>query len=50
MTKKPKTITTYLIDGMPNGLRTLSISNKTCKSLIIPRSAIDKIKDREELS
>jgi hypothetical protein len=35
---------------MPNGLRTLSISNKTCKSLIIPRSAIDKIKDREELS
>ena len=50
MPKNPKTITTYLIDGTPSGLRTLSISNKTCKSLIIPISAIEKIKDREELS
>ncbi|MDA9817860.1 GIY-YIG nuclease family protein, partial [Flavobacteriaceae bacterium] len=50
MTKNPRTITTYLIDGTPNGLRTLSISNKTCKSLIIPRSAIEKIKDRKEIS
>jgi hypothetical protein len=50
MTKKPKTIITYLIDGLPNGFKTLSILNKTCKSLIIPRSAMDKIKDREELS
>lgn len=48
MINKPKTITTYLIDGNPSGLRTVFISNKNCKALIVPRSSMDKIKDREE--
>jgi hypothetical protein len=46
---KGKTITTYLIEGNPNGLRSVFISNKTCKALVSPRSSIDKIKDREEV-
>ncbi len=48
MTSKPKTITTYLIDGNPNGLRTIFISNKNCKALVVPRASMDKIKDRNE--
>lgn len=43
-----KTITTYLIDNSPNGFRTVFISNKNCKALIVPRSSMDKIKEREE--
>ena len=46
--KQGKTITTYLIDGTPTGLRTVFISNKNCKALIVPRSSMDKIKDRDE--
>jgi len=46
---KGKTITTYLIEGNPNGLRSVFISNKTCKALVSPRSSIDKIKNREEV-
>lgn len=48
-TTKGKTITTYLIEGHPNGLRSVFISNKTCKALVTPRSSIDKIKDRKEV-
>lgn len=46
---KPKTITTYLINGNPNGLKTIFISNKNCKAFAIPRTEIDKIKTREEI-
>ena len=48
MNKTPKTITTYLIDGNPNGIKTIFISNKISKALVIPKSSIDKIKDRTE--
>jgi hypothetical protein len=43
-----KTITTYLINGKPKGLRTVFISNKVCKALIVPREDVEKIKEREE--
>jgi hypothetical protein len=43
-----KTITTYLINGKPNGLRTVFISNKICKALVVPREDIEKIKIRDE--
>lgn len=44
----PKTITTYLINGNPNGLKSVFLSNKICKALVIPRTEIDKVKTREE--
>ncbi len=43
-----KTITTYLINGKPKGLRTIFISNKVCKALIVPREDVEKIKVRDE--
>jgi hypothetical protein len=43
-----KTITTYLINGKPKGLRTVFISNKVCKALIVPRQDVQTIKTREE--
>lgn len=43
-----KTITTYLINGNPNGLRAVFISNKVCKALVVPRGDIEKIKTRDE--
>jgi hypothetical protein len=46
---KPKTITTYLIEGKPSGLKTVFVSNKICKALITPRESIDKIKNRDEV-
>ncbi len=47
---KGKTITTYLIDGSPNGIKTIFISNKVCKALVAPRGSIERIKDRAEAS
>jgi hypothetical protein len=44
----PRTITTYLIHGNPNGLKTIFMSNKTCKALVIPRTEFLKLKDRPE--
>ena len=46
--KKGRTITSYLINGNPDGLRTVFVSNKTCKVSVIPRTDIDQMKDREE--
>jgi hypothetical protein len=45
---QPKTITTYLINGKPKGLRTVFISNKVCKALVVPRGDVEKIKIRDE--
>lgn len=50
MKQQPKTITTFLINGNPNGLKTIFISNKICKALVIPRTEIEQIKNREEIS
>lgn len=44
-----KTITTYLIDGNPQGSQYVFISNKICKMLVIPRANLSLINEREEL-
>lgn len=44
-----KTITTYLIDGHPQGVQNIFISNKICSLMLIPRSSLDIINKREEL-
>ncbi|MFI3248799.1 MAG: GIY-YIG nuclease family protein [Rikenellaceae bacterium] len=45
-----KTITTYLIDGDPNGAQYLFISNKICKMVIVPRANLSIINERDELN
>lgn len=44
-----KTITTYLIDGNPQGTQYVFISNKICKMLVIPRANLSIINERDEL-
>lgn len=44
-----KTITTFLVDGNPNGIKTVFISNKICKALVIPRAKLVDASSREEL-
>jgi predicted GIY-YIG superfamily endonuclease len=46
-----KTITIYLIDGNPQGAQSVSISNKICQMLMIPRASLSIIikKKKEEL-
>ncbi len=44
-----KTITTYLIEGNPQGAHYVFISNKICKMLLIPRANLSIINQREEL-
>jgi len=44
-----KTITTYLVDGNPNGIRTCFISNKICKAVVVPRAKRIEAKRRLEL-
>ena len=44
-----KTVTTYLIDGDPNGAQYLFISNKICKMVIVPRANLSIVNEREEL-
>lgn len=44
-----KTITTYLIDGNPQGSQYVIIGNRTCKMLVIPRANLSIINEREEL-
>jgi len=46
---KGKTITTYLVDGNPNGIRTCFISNKICKAVVVPRAKLLDAKKRSEL-
>lgn len=40
-----KTITTYLIDGNPQGSQYVFISNKICKMLVIPRANLSIINE-----
>lgn len=44
-----KTITTYLIDGTPQGPRTVFIGNKNCMALVVPRSKMAGVLSRKEL-
>ena len=44
-----KTVTTYLVDGDPQGTRYVFISNKICKMYVIPRSDTQILGEREEL-
>lgn len=44
-----KTITTYLLDWNPNWVKIVELSSWIWKALVIPRSQLANIKDREEL-
>ena len=44
-----KTITTYLIDGDPQGTQYVFISNKICQMFIIPRSSLSILNERTDL-
>lgn len=44
-----KTVTTYLIDGEPQGSRRVFISNRICQMFIIPRANLDKMMSRSDL-
>lgn len=44
-----KTITTYFIDGTPQGPRMVYVSNKNCMAIVVPRSKMADILNRKEL-
>lgn len=44
-----KTITTYLLEGNPQGVQYITISNRTCKMFMIPRASLALIKEREDI-
>ena len=44
-----KTVTTYLIDGDPNGTQYSFISNKICQMFVIPRSNLTYLNEQEKL-
>ena len=44
----PKTITIYLVEGEPNGVKTAELSNWVGKSIVIPRSKLKDVKNRNE--
>lgn len=44
-----KTVTTYLIDGDPNGTQYSFISNKICQMFVVPRSNLSYLNEQEKL-
>lgn len=42
-------ITTHLLDGSPNGIRSIQISNRNIMAFIIPRADLEKAKKLDEL-
>lgn len=44
-----KTITTYLLDGTPQGPRMVYISNRNCMAFVVPRSKMTEVITRKEL-
>lgn len=46
--QRPKTIRMFLIDGEPDGLRTVELSNWVGQAIVIPRNKIKDIKSRPE--
>lgn len=45
---QPKTITTFLVDWSPTGIKTIELSNWIGKAIIIPRSKLKEAKIRSE--
>lgn len=45
---KAKTIITYLVDWDPNGIKTVELSNRVGKAIVIPRAALKNAKNRKE--
>ena len=39
-----KVITTHLLNGDPNGIRTVFISNKICEMIVFPKAEFDEVK------
>src|SRR3989338_1250034 len=46
--QRPKTIRIFLIDGEPDGLRTVELSNWIGQAIVIPRNKLKDIKNRPE--
>lgn len=44
-----KTVTTYLVDGNPQGKRYVFISNKICQMFVVPRSELAYLNTQEQL-
>ncbi|MDE6027816.1 MAG: GIY-YIG nuclease family protein, partial [Muribaculaceae bacterium] len=44
-----KTVTTYLVDGDPKGIRYAFISNKICQMFVVPRSNLDYLDKQKKL-
>src|SRR3989338_4790976 len=44
----PKTIKIFLIDGEPDGLRTVELSNWVGQAVVIPRNKLKEAKNRPE--
>lgn len=44
-----KTVTTYLVDGEPQGVKYAFISNKICQMFVIPRSRLDYLEFQDKL-
>ena len=49
-TQRAKTIKIFLIDGEPNGLRTVELSNWVGQAVVIPRNKLKDVKNRPELN
>ena len=48
-TKQSRTIITYLVEGTPNGIRTIELSNWIGKGVCIPRAKLKEASNRTEL-
>jgi len=46
----PKTIITYLVDGNPQGIKTVELSNWIWKTISIPRANLKDVKNRTEIN
>ena len=46
---KPKTITTFLVDGSPTGVKTVELSNWSGKAIVVPRVKLKDVKNRPEM-
>ena len=44
-----KTVTTYLVDGEPQGVKYAFISNKICQMFVVPRSKLSYLNTQERL-
>jgi hypothetical protein len=49
MRKSAKTITIFLLNGKPNGVKIVELSNRIIQAFLIPRSLLNDVKNRLEL-